>query len=77
MTRKEMVDRIKDRIESIRGVDNGYYVYPDDDSIAEQILNVVEDSGMLPPDTGKGYPIETLTPTGNIDYGISKDNRWE
>jgi hypothetical protein len=44
---------------------------------ANLILSRLEKAGMMPPDTGKGYPIETVTPTGSIDYGISKDYRWE
>jgi len=44
---------------------------------ADHILKRLEEAGMLPPDTGKGYPIEMVTPTGNIDYSISKDYTWE
>lgn len=48
-----------------------------DADLSEEIMRTIEEVGMLPPDTGKGYNIVTVNPTGTHDYGISKDNRWE
>lgn len=49
MKRSEMLLKIRKYIELIRGVDNGYYVYPEDELFCEYILNAVEGAGMQPP----------------------------
>lgn len=49
MKRSEMIQKIVEKIELMRGVDNGYYVYPEDDIIANTILTEIEDAGMPAP----------------------------
>jgi hypothetical protein len=49
MKRSEILKIIMDEIDLMRGVDNGYYVYPEDKQIADRILNVLEEAGMNPP----------------------------
>lgn len=48
MKRSEMIQKIIEEVEVMRGVDMGYYVYPEDTQIAERILKVIEDNGMVP-----------------------------
>lgn len=50
MKRSDAITEIVKKIELMRGVDNGYYVYPEDDVIAETILSGLEENvGMRPP----------------------------
>ncbi len=49
MKRSEMLSKIVERIELMRGVDSGYYVYPEDETMAKMILNEIEEAGMRPP----------------------------
>jgi hypothetical protein len=44
---------------------------------ANFILKKLEDAGMLPPDNGKGYPIEIVNPSGSVGYAIMPNNTWE
>lgn len=43
MQRNEIIQKLIEKLELIRGVDNGYYVYPEDHIIAEELLSVVEE----------------------------------
>ena len=53
MKRSEMIKKIVKRLEIMRGTDDAsgylYYVYPEDDIIAEDILETIEEYGMRPP----------------------------
>ncbi len=45
MKRSEMIKNLINTLELIRGVDNGYYVYPDDETFAKILLDKIEEIG--------------------------------
>lgn len=49
MKRSEAVQKLLEAIELMRGVDNGYYVYPEDEQMADRLLAALEEIGMQPP----------------------------
>ena len=58
-----MVQRLKNRLQSICGNDGKEILYPDDNYIAFCMLDEIVKAGMLPPHNG-------------LDYGTS-GNEWE
>lgn len=51
MKRSEIIIKLIKEIELMRGVVDGYYVYPEDEQIANRLLTKLEKIGMLPPKT--------------------------
>jgi hypothetical protein len=46
MKRSEMLEIIIKELDLMRGVDNGYYVYPEDELIANRLLTKIEEAVM-------------------------------
>lgn len=56
MKRSEMLRIIVDKLELMRGVQEGYYMYPETALMADMLLTELENNGMLPPDNGRSNP---------------------
>lgn len=67
MKRSEAIAELIRDLDLMRGVDNGYYVYPDERTIANTLLSKLESVGMVPP----SYRYE------DGDMGSCFRNEWE
>jgi hypothetical protein len=69
MKKREMIDLILEELESDDLTGKLRWV-------AEHILWICEDAGMLPPENPNKYdPVATITPTGQASYGFARE--WE
>jgi len=77
MKKSEMIEEIITSLELMRGVHNGYYVYPEDDLIAKAILDKLEKLGMLPPQIDNTHALPSGGYLG-LDAALTKGLReWE
>ena len=72
MKRSEVITKLVESIELMRGVDNGYYVYPEDNIIANIILSKLEEMEILPPNS-----TTAVRPYHDLSVRVMSRREWE